>query len=319
MLTLVCLVRARLKEDRLNETEKFISVWYRAGKHAPLVEMRSKFPRKAAMAFSEVWRKQLEGGAGVVIIDDVDKEPYNRILDWIEICIDEGNDVKFPEVRHDSTAHPAPEALCVYRSEYSLQVFPQIEDKNPIHVALDVIAAANYIQVPPMSLQEHLKKDAARKYARKELISLEYVERIYDPNNSDSFGENEVVLQEAAAASIFEAWWAGKLDDPYYDEYCMYLGQMRAEFPKLDEDINARYKDKVEFKQKQREERRAGKSNGNTGNGAVDGAADGGYGPADGQDGGWGDAAVGTEQNGTGEWGAGSGGGTGDWGNSGGW
>lgn len=172
---------------------------------------------------------------------------------------------------------------------------------------MDVIAAANYIQVPGMSLQEHLKKDAARKYARKALIELDYVARIYDVDNADSFGENEAILQEAAATSIFEAWWSGVLDDEKYDEYCMYVEQMRVKFPKLDEDINARLKDKVEFIEKKREERRAGKTN----NGGVDGAADGGYGPTNGPDGGWGNAAVGTGETITGEWAAGDSGGTG--------
>lgn len=25
-------------------------------------------------------------------------EPYKRLLDWINLCVDQGNDIKFPEV-----------------------------------------------------------------------------------------------------------------------------------------------------------------------------------------------------------------------------
>lgn len=62
-----------------------------------------KFPRGAAAVFSEVWSKQLNGSAGALIIEDDYVEPYKRILEWINLCVDEGNDIKFPEVGDTSS------------------------------------------------------------------------------------------------------------------------------------------------------------------------------------------------------------------------
>lgn len=63
-----------------------------------------KFSREAAVVFSENWRKQLDGSCAALIIDLESigpgfKEPLKRILEWINMCVDEGNDIKFPEVR----------------------------------------------------------------------------------------------------------------------------------------------------------------------------------------------------------------------------
>lgn len=53
------------------------------------------------MVFSEVWKKEIErsGSAAHLIIEEISGSmvPYDLILDWIELCIDEGNDIKFPE------------------------------------------------------------------------------------------------------------------------------------------------------------------------------------------------------------------------------
>lgn len=64
------------------------------------------------------------------------------------------------------------------------------------------------------------------------------------------------MLQEAAAASIFEGWWSRQLDEPKYDEYCSYVEQLRAEFEQLDKDLNACFDEKKSFIQAKREERR---------------------------------------------------------------
>lgn len=102
MLTTVSsCIRYRLQSDRLDEKEKFISIWKRGGKNEPLTLFVDKFPRNAAMVFSEVWKNQLEkqsAGSTALVIEDVHMEPYKRILDWINLCVDEGNDIKFPEV-----------------------------------------------------------------------------------------------------------------------------------------------------------------------------------------------------------------------------
>lgn len=126
---------------------------------------------------------------------------------------------------------------------------------NDLHLLLDVIAVADYIKIPGMSLQEGLKRSAMR-YARKNLIGNDYVARLYDENHPDYTGADRH-LQEAAAASIFEAWWTRQLDGPDYAEYCSHLEQMRVEFQQLDADLNTRFDEKKAFINKKREERRA--------------------------------------------------------------
>lgn len=151
-----------------------------------------------------------------------------------------------------------------------------------------------------MSLQEQLKKSAI-KYARKALISWEYIERLYDEDNDLYIGDP--ALQEAAAASIFEAWWTHQLDEPELDEYCSFLEQMRAEFPKLDEDLNGRFDEKKAFIEKKREERKnAQRGSGGKGNSHGSGNHGNDYSNNNGVDGGWGDAAA-TAGDATGEWG----------------
>jgi hypothetical protein len=85
-------------EKRQDGTDKSISIWYRPAFDKALVEIVGSFSRSAAMVFSEVWRKQLESGSNVLVIEGTNTEPYKRIVNWINMCIDEGNDVKFPDV-----------------------------------------------------------------------------------------------------------------------------------------------------------------------------------------------------------------------------
>lgn len=176
---------------------------------------------------------------------------------------------------------------------------------------------AYQIKVPEMSLQEQLKKQAI-KYARKSLIDYEYIEMLYDENHPNYIGDS--TLQEAGAASIFEAWWTRVLDKPEYDDYCSFLEQMRVKFPKLDEDLNGRFEEKKSFIEQKRAERKAERAAGaqNGGGGGGGGSSDGnvdsgngsGYPSNDGADGGWGNAAA-ADAHSNGEWGADSA--TGGW------
>lgn len=301
----------RLQTARLDGTEKFVTIFKRTGKGRPLEVYRDRFPRKALTVFSEVWKKELdrEGNAGLLVIEEMSGNmlPYDLILNWMELCIEEGNDIKFPEV--SAVLH----YLAVDQLSGTLQ-FPTIysrdvlytdnmndiqidEGHNQLHVLLDVIAVADYIKIPGKSLQEPLKKSAI-KYARKNLIDIDYVARLYDTADDDDDGADRP-LQEAAAASIFEAWWTRQLDDPEFDEYCSHVEQLRVEFEQLDHDLNARFEEKKDFMGKKREERRN--------------AAKAGYNPIitdvgrnGGADGGWGTAA--TEASvAEGEWAAGGG------------
>lgn len=72
--------------------------------------LNENFSGNAAMLFSEVWKKQLDkeqknGGIyGALILEDIDVESCKRILNWINLCVDEGNDIKFPEVSVSDTS-----------------------------------------------------------------------------------------------------------------------------------------------------------------------------------------------------------------------
>lgn len=211
-------------EKRQDGTDKSISIWYRPAFDKALVEVVGSFSRSAAMVFSEVWKKQLESGCNVLVIEGTNTEPYKRIVNWINMCIDEGNDVKFPDID---------------------------ENEHQLHVLIEVIATANALKIPEMSLQAGLKKRGPS-YARKHIIDLDLVERIYDQNDKEYPDD----LQEIAAISIFEAWWTKKLDEPEYDEYMSFLEQMRAEYPKLDENLHDQFQKKKDFIEGKRDEKK---------------------------------------------------------------
>lgn len=178
---------------------------------------------------------------------------------------------------------------------------PQITDTdNALALLVNVIVLAKKLKIPEMSLQSQLSK-AAIKYARHSLIDLEHVLVIYNENHQNYVGDDEQ-LRDAAAASIFEAWWNKTLDDPAFDDYCDFIEKYRVEFPKLDEDINKRYEDKKEYitkkREEKREERRQGGGFGPFGGyrGRIDfaalAAAVSDYPETTGPDGGWSDATA---------------------------
>lgn len=236
-------------------------------------------------------------------------EPLKRILEWIELCIEEGNDVKFPEVSQFSSPVADHPPVTIHLPNVSTQIV----DESALYLLLEIIILADKLKIPEMSLQAQLRK-AAMKYARHSLIDICHVILIYD----DSEGNKEYLggggtdaLREAAAASIFEAWWSRTLDEPEYDEYCSHLEQLRAKFPKLDEDLNKRFDDKMAYINQKREEKREARANGGPRGGRgkennygaeATSAAD--YPEATGADGGWGEATAAVADDHIGEWGA---------------
>ncbi|ROW15610.1 hypothetical protein VPNG_02204 [Cytospora leucostoma] len=213
-----------IQVERVDGNEKLVPVWYRPAFDQPLKSLEKSVSRNAAMLFSEVWEKQLQSSPNVLVLKGTNMEPYKLILVWIDMCIEEGNDVKFPDIN---------------------------EDEHQLHILLEVIATANFLKIPEGSLQVGLKKRAPV-YARKHLIDLDTAERIYDENDKEYTND----LQEIAAISIFEAWWTKKLDEPEYDEYMGFLEQMRAEYPKLDEDLRTQFQKKKDFIEGKREEKK---------------------------------------------------------------
>jgi len=69
--------------------------------------------------------------------------------------------------------------------------------------------------------------------ARKVLMSWGEVEFFYYNNNHVDSG-----LRDVAAASIFWAWWTGKLDENETPQQMMFLDRLRKANPALDKDLH---------------------------------------------------------------------------------
>ncbi|KAJ0108991.1 hypothetical protein J7T55_005539 [Diaporthe amygdali] len=227
-----------LREKHDNGEDKLIPIWQRAGPKEPLTLVIQGFSRSALMTFSPVWKKELEANPSSLVLRGPHLGVYKLILDWINLCIAEGNDVKFPDIEEPENE---PE-------EHGLDY----ERPHQLHVLLQIIAAANHLEIPEASLQTGLKKRAPG-HARKHVISLDFVERIYSEENYAEYTDD---LREIAAISIFEAWWTFKLDGPESDQYISWLEQMRVDYPQLDADLHQQFDKKKEFIESKREERR---------------------------------------------------------------
>ena len=144
-------------------------------------------------------------------------------------------------------------------------------------------------------------------YARKHLIGLGYVERIYNSEGNDDLTSD---LREAAAISIFEGWWTFNLDLPEYDEYVTRLEQIRVDYPQLDEDLHEQFNKKKEYIEGKRQEKIRARAEASalpvdTGFNTVNGSAEGGWGTVDaaGDTGdGWNQAAATLTSEGAGDW-----------------
>lgn len=135
------------------------------------------FSRTALATFSPVWKKKLDINPEFLVLDGPYLGVYKLILDWIKLCIEEGNDVKFPDVSF-LPQEPAllhfPSAFKCHRRTRTLEAkrndqieetetklkedVQEYERPHQLHVLLQVIAAANYLQIPEGSLQNGLKK-----------------------------------------------------------------------------------------------------------------------------------------------------------------
>lgn len=94
----VCVNCHRLRDKHLVGDDKQIPIWQRADHKAPLTPFVDAFSRAALAMFSPVWKKKLDANPEYLVVDGQYLSVYKLILDWIKLCIDEGNDVKFPDV-----------------------------------------------------------------------------------------------------------------------------------------------------------------------------------------------------------------------------
>lgn len=94
----VCDHHHRLRDKHHSGEDKLIPIWQKAGFKEPLTLFVDAFSRTALATFSPVWKKKLDVNPEFLVLDGPYLGVYKLILDWIKLCIDEGNDVKFPDV-----------------------------------------------------------------------------------------------------------------------------------------------------------------------------------------------------------------------------
>lgn len=94
----VCDHRNRLRDKHQSGEDKLIPIWQKTGRKDPLTPFVDAFSRTALATFSPVWKKKLDTNPEFLVLDGPYLGVYKLILDWIKLCIDEGNDVKFPDV-----------------------------------------------------------------------------------------------------------------------------------------------------------------------------------------------------------------------------
>lgn len=94
----ICVNHNRLRDKHLTGDDKLIPIWQRADHKAPLTPFVDAFSRTALATFSPVWKKKLDANPEFLVVDGKHLSVYKLILDWIKLCIEEGNDVKFPDV-----------------------------------------------------------------------------------------------------------------------------------------------------------------------------------------------------------------------------
>jgi hypothetical protein len=94
--------------------------------------------------------------------------------------------------------------------------------------------SATYLGIPARDLGDGLLKRMLG-IARKVLMSWEEVEWFYTTSTLNACND---ALREVAAASVFWAWWSGRLDEQENPEDMMTLDVLRRDIPKLDQDLH---------------------------------------------------------------------------------
>ena len=147
---------------------------------------------------------------------------------------------------------------------------------------IDAMIIAYKLQIPHASFGKFLVRKLLP-LAREYLISLETVRKAYDTGDEVY---NELDIREICVKSVFEHWFAWKLDgnEDWKLDYMCELAEMRENIPELHKDLRKAVDDKdaylKESKKKRQQERElqnsgeAGKAGETGGDGCNDGWAD---------------------------------------------
>ncbi|KIW23401.1 uncharacterized protein PV07_11602 [Cladophialophora immunda] len=247
-----------------------ISLFFKPTKGSPLVLLDGKFSRDAAMIFCDRIRHDLmDNNSKSFTIVGGNWNGLKEVLAWIKQCVAEQSIVKFKDLDDN-----APELFTTYAN---------------------VIVSAHYLGIPPRDLSDHVLKRMSA-VARKRLMGWKEVEWFYTTSLLATLpDEKEKAVREVAAASVFWAWWNGKLDEKETPEEMMTLSVLRQEHSKLDQDLHGwceRNEAEVrkKWEEKDKLKKSGGRANGHRGeNGhAVDGTS----GSGSGDGGGWDEPAA---------------------------
>lgn len=175
---------------------------------------------------------------------------------------------------------------------------------------IDAMVVAHKLQIPRASFGKFMVRKLLP-LARDYLIDLDTVRKAYDTGDGVY---NELDIRELCVKSIFEHWFAWKLDGDEESKlgYMCELGEMRENIPELDSDLHKAVEDKDTYLKESKKKRQQDQDQQNS--------ADSGVGGADGGNDGWADhstdAAIGGGENSWADADATSGGGA-DWMNNG--
>ncbi|KAH0848263.1 hypothetical protein FOPE_02333 [Fonsecaea pedrosoi] len=257
--------------------EPTISLFFKPTKDSSLVLLDGKFSRDAAMIFCDRIRHDLmDNNRKSFTIVGGSLNGLKEVLAWINQCVAEQNIIKFKDVSPFS-----------FFSSTETDTPLQFDDNAPnlFTTYANVIISAHYLGIPPRDLSDHIVKRMSAA-ARKQLMSWAEVEWFYTtPLLATLPDERENSVRGVAGASVFWAWWNGKLDENETPEDMMMLSVLRQEISQLDKDLHEWCeRNEVEVRKKWEEKDKPKKSgvhtNGYCGeNGhALDGASGGGDG-----------------------------------------
>ncbi|OAP63361.1 hypothetical protein AYL99_02588 [Fonsecaea erecta] len=244
-----------------------ISLFFKPTKASPLVRLDGKFSRDAAMIFCDRIRHDLmDNNSKSFTVVGGNLNGLKAVLAWIKQCVDEQSIVKFKDLDEK-----VPELFTTYAN---------------------IIISAYYLGIPPRDLSDHIVKRMAA-IARHRLMSWEEVEWFYTtPLLATLPDEKEKAVREVASASVFWAWWNGRLDEKETPFEMMTLSVLRQENKKLDQDLHdwcERNEAEVrkKWEEKDRLKKSGGRANGHCGkNGHTVDSSSGG-GSASGSGSGW--------------------------------
>lgn len=90
--------KIRIATKKGEGKDKTITIYYRPTQGHGLLPFLHKFSRTAATVFSKTMENQLGESGTYAVIEGTNLKAYKQIFDWINMCVNVGNDEKFPEV-----------------------------------------------------------------------------------------------------------------------------------------------------------------------------------------------------------------------------